>query len=59
MKETAYDKRDTYLRVVIMVILIALRVLQEAVHVILETGRDVPRLQEGSISIDVVGVPRD
>ena len=53
------DNRDTYLRVVIIVILSALRVLQEAVHVILETGRDVARLQESNISIDVVVVPRE
>ena len=34
-------------------------VLQGVVHVILETGRDVARLQESSISINVVGVPRE
>ena len=57
--EGGYDKRDTYLRVVIIVILSALSVLHEAIHVILETGRDVARLQECSISIDVVVVPRE
>ena len=36
--------RHTYLRVVISVILSALSVLHEAIHVVLETGRDVARL---------------
>ena len=50
--------RRTYLRVIIAIVS-ALSVLHEAIHVILETGWDVARLQECSISIDVVVVPRE
>ena len=44
--------RCTYLRVIIAVVSV-LSVLHEAIHVVLETGRDVARLQECSICIDV------
>ena len=50
--------RCTYLRVIIAIVS-ALSVLHEAIHVVLERGRDVARLQESSISIDVVVVPRE
>ena len=50
--------RCTYLRVINAVVSV-LSVLHEAIHVVLETGRDVARLQECSVCINVVVVPRE
>ena len=50
--------KHTYLRVIIAIVS-ALRVLHEAIQVVLETGMDVARLQECSVCIDVVIIARE